>query len=61
MIGIHARVSTEEQAKSGFSLDDQLRECRKKAATSEAAEYLDDVSGEFLDRPALSRLRQGCG
>ncbi|MED1946288.1 MULTISPECIES: recombinase family protein [Brevibacillus] len=58
MIGIHARVSTEEQAKSGFSLDDQLRECRKKAATSEAAEYLDDVSGEFLDRPALSRLRQ---
>ncbi|MBG9944393.1 recombinase family protein [Brevibacillus formosus] len=58
MIGIYARVSTEEQAKSGFSLDDQLRECRKKAATSEAAEYIDDVSGEFLDRPALSRLRQ---
>ncbi|NRS16752.1 recombinase family protein [Brevibacillus sp. HB1.4B] len=58
MIGIYARVSTEEQAKSGFSLDDQVRECRKKAATSEAAEYIDDVSGEFLDRPALSRLRQ---
>jgi site-specific DNA recombinase len=58
MIGIYARVSTEEQAKSGFSLDDQLRECRKKAATSEVAEYVDDVSGEFLDRPALSRLRQ---
>ncbi|MFI8713654.1 recombinase family protein [Brevibacillus brevis] len=58
MIGIYARVSTEEQAKSGFSLDDQLRECRKKAATSEAAEYVDDVSGEFLDRPALSRLRR---
>ncbi|MFF2532739.1 recombinase family protein [Brevibacillus sp. NPDC058079] len=57
MIGIYARVSTEEQAKSGFSLDDQIRECRKKAATSEAAEYIDDVSGEFLDRPALSRLR----
>ncbi|KMZ41712.1 MULTISPECIES: recombinase family protein [Bacillales] len=58
MIGIYARVSTEEQAKSGFSLDDQLRECRKKAATSDAAEYVDDVSGEFLDRPALSRLRR---
>ncbi|MDC0765315.1 recombinase family protein [Brevibacillus sp. AG] len=58
MIGIYARVSTEEQAKSGFSLDDQVRECRKKAATSESAEYIDDVSGEFLDRPALSRLRQ---
>lgn len=58
MLGIYARVSTEEQAKSGFSLDDQIRECRKKAATSEAVEYIDDVSGEFLDRPALSRLRQ---
>ncbi|GED58866.1 hypothetical protein AA984_21595 [Brevibacillus formosus] len=58
MIGIYARVSTEEQAKSGFILDDQLRECRNKAATSEAAEYVDDVSGELLDRSALSRLRQ---
>ncbi|MGG1658843.1 recombinase family protein [Brevibacillus sp. NRS-1366] len=58
MVGIYARVSTEEQAKSGFSLDDQIRECRKKAGTSEVAEYIDDVSGEFLDRPSLSRLRQ---
>ncbi|WP_289135642.1 recombinase family protein [uncultured Brevibacillus sp.] len=58
MVGIYARVSTEEQAKSGFSLNDQIRECRKKAGTSEVAEYIDDVSGEFLDRPSLSRLRQ---
>lgn len=59
MIGIYARVSTEEQARSGYSLQDQLRECRKKAGTSEVIEYVDEgVSGEFLDRPALTKLRQ---
>ncbi len=59
MIAIYARVSTEEQARSGFSLTDQLRECRKKAGTDDVAEYVDEgISGEFLDRPALSRLRQ---
>ena len=59
MIGIYARVSTEEQARSGFSLQDQLRACREKAATVEVTEYVDEgISGEFLDRPALSRLRQ---
>ncbi|WP_029097385.1 recombinase family protein [Brevibacillus thermoruber] len=58
MVGIYARVSTEEQARSGFSLDDQIRECRKKAGTREVVEYVDDVSGEFLDRPALTKLRQ---
>jgi len=59
MTGIYARVSTEEQAKSGFSLNDQLRECRKKAGEDPVREYVDEgISGEFLDRPALSRLRQ---
>jgi site-specific DNA recombinase len=58
MIGIYARVSTEEQAKSGFSLQDQIRECRKKAGTTDVLEYVDDISGEFLDRPALTQLRQ---
>ncbi|MDD2234360.1 MAG: recombinase family protein [Desulfitobacteriaceae bacterium] len=59
MIGIYARVSTEEQARSGYSLQDQLRECRKKAGNSEVIEYVDEgVSGEFLDRPALTKLRQ---
>ncbi|KGT72800.1 DNA recombinase, partial [Bradyrhizobium japonicum] len=58
MVGIYARVSTEEQAKSGFSLQDQVRECRKKAGTDQIIEYVDEgVSGEFLDRPALSQLR----
>lgn len=59
MIGIYARVSTEEQAKHGFSLKDQVEKCRQKADSNEIIEYIDDgVSGEFLDRPALNKLRQ---
>ncbi|MGE5703083.1 MAG: recombinase family protein [Clostridia bacterium] len=58
MIGIYARVSTEEQARSGFSLNDQLRECRRKAGEEPVKEYVDEgVSGEVLDRPALRLLR----
>ncbi|MGA9173545.1 MAG: recombinase family protein [Thermoactinomyces sp.] len=59
MVGIYARVSTEEQAKKGYSIKDQIYECRKKAETNEVIEYVDEgVSGEILDRPALSRLRE---
>lgn len=59
MIAIYVRVSTEEQAKKGYSLKDQLRECRVKAGSNEdIMEYIDEgISGEILDRPALSRLR----
>ncbi|WHY71204.1 recombinase family protein [Fictibacillus enclensis] len=58
MIAIYARVSTEEQAKKGFSLEDQIKECRKKAKTDEVMEYIDrGVSGEILDRHALTKLR----
>jgi site-specific DNA recombinase len=59
MIAIYARVSTEEQAKHGFSLNDQVRQCQLKAGTNKVKEYIDDgVSGEFLDRPALTKLRE---
>jgi site-specific DNA recombinase len=59
VIAIYTRVSTEEQAKHGFSLNDQIRQCRLKAATNKVKEYVDDgVSGEFLDRPALTKLRE---
>jgi len=59
MIAIYARVSTEEQAKSGYSLKDQVRQCRDKAGNgTNVIEYVDDgYSGEFLERPALSKLR----
>lgn len=59
MKGIYARVSTEDQAKHGYSLQDQLRECRKKAGTNNVIEYVDEgISGEVLDRPELTRLRK---
>lgn len=59
MKGIYARVSTEDQAKHGYSLQDQLRECRKKAGTNDVIEYVDEgISGEVLDRPELTRLRK---
>lgn len=59
MIALYVRVSTDEQAKSGYSLKDQLRQCKQKAGKkSETIEYVDDgYSGEFLERPALAKLR----
>lgn len=59
MIGIYVRVSTEEQAKNGYSIQDQIRQCRKKAKGNEVIEYIDDGhSGEYLERPALKKLRK---
>lgn len=59
MIGIYGRVSTEEQARSGFSIDFQVREGKKKAGTEDVKLYLDEgISGEFLERPGLNELRQ---
>lgn len=59
MIAIYGRVSTEEQAKSGFSLDFQVREGKNKAGTDDVKIYLDDgYSGEFLERPEFNRLRK---
>ena len=56
---IYVRVSTEDQAKHGYSIPDQIRQCRTKAGETDIWEYVDEgVSGEFLDRPALLRLRQ---
>lgn len=58
MIGIYARVSTDEQAQKGYSLQDQIKSCRKKANSDNVKEYIDDgISGEILDRPALTALR----
>ncbi len=61
MNAIYVRVSTEDQAKHGYSLDDQLQSCRNhllSMGSSEFNEYVDDgYSGEFLERPGLGKLR----
>lgn len=56
---IYLRVSTEEQAKKGYSLPDQLLQCTEKAKMLNELpirEYTDDVTGEILERPELMRL-----
>lgn len=59
MKALYVRVSSEEQARKGYSIEDQLAQCREKAKTNEIMEYVDDgYSGEYLDRPALAKLRQ---
>lgn len=59
--GIYARVSTAEQAEKGYSLGSQLEACRQKAVelgVEKVEEFIDDgYSGEFIDRPALTQLR----
>jgi len=58
---LYARVSTDEQARSGYSLSQQLEALREYAAR-EGYEILDEItdpgkSGATLDRPGLDRLR----
>jgi site-specific DNA recombinase len=58
---LYARVSTDEQARSGYSLSQQLEALRKYAAR-EGYEILDEVtdpgkSGATLDRPGLDKVR----
>ena len=58
---IYVRVSTEEQAKTGYGIDSQLKACRSKfreMAIPIGKEYVDEgYSGEFIDRPEMDRLR----
>ncbi|WP_342574617.1 recombinase family protein [Paenibacillus sp. FSL M8-0142] len=54
---IYARVSTEEQAKHGYSLQEQVRQCKTKAGVPNALEYVDEVfRGNSLTD--FTRLRQ---
>ncbi len=62
LIAIYARVSTEEQAKHGFSIPAQIRECQERIGAIPALVFADEgVSGETLQRPALEELRQRIG
>lgn len=59
---IYVRVSTDQQAEKGYSIDTQLEACRKYAlelGATDIEEFVDDgYSGEFIDRPALSKMRE---
>jgi site-specific DNA recombinase len=58
---LYARVSTDEQARSGYSLAQQLEALREWDAR-EGYEVLEEVrdegwSGAYLERPGLDRVR----
>ena len=58
---LYARVSTDEQAKSGYSLAQQMEALRQYTA-SEGYEVLEEVvdpgqSGASLERPGMDRVR----
>ena len=58
---LYARVSTDEQARSGYSLAQQI-EALREHASREGYEVLEEVvdpgqSGASLERPGLDRVR----
>ena len=58
---LYARVSSDEQARHGYSLDQQIRALREWAIR-EGYEILEEVrdegwSGAYLERPGLDRVR----
>lgn len=58
---IYARVSTEEQARKGFSIPSQLEHCRNYCihnAYPISMELTDDESGGIMGRDGLTRLRE---
>lgn len=60
-IAIYTRVSTTEQAEKGYSIDTQIQASQNKAkniGATHTVNFIDDgYSGAYIDRPALSRLR----
>jgi site-specific DNA recombinase len=58
-VAICTRVSTHEQAESGYGLDDQMNQCRRLVCETGAtivAEYEDRESGTRMDLPGLTAL-----
>jgi site-specific DNA recombinase len=56
---IYARVSTDEQAEKGYSLQSQIEKCREFAQAENVnivSEITDDCSGETLERPDFIEL-----
>ena len=61
-VAIYTRVSTEDQAKEGFSLDAQLEKLRSYCKARDwdiCGEYVDDgYSGRNVKRPAYTRMME---
>ncbi|MFZ5633202.1 MAG: recombinase family protein [Bacillota bacterium] len=59
---IYIRVSTDDQARYGYSLAEQREACGRRATSlgaSSITEYADEgISGSLLDRPGLNSLRE---
>jgi DNA invertase Pin-like site-specific DNA recombinase len=61
---VYSRVSTEDQARHGYSLPDQREQGAARAAAlgyspAQIIHLADEgISGEILERPALSRARE---
>lgn len=60
---IYPRVSTDEQAEHGTSLDTQIVECLKLARAEgytvpESFIFREQASGATLDRPRLAEVRE---
>lgn len=61
MIAIYVRVSTEEQAIKGSSIDSQIEACIKKARTKDVLKYADEgFSGELFRTSGFESLEGGC-
>lgn len=65
IMAIYARVSTEEQAKHGYSIEFQISKCKEQIYKDNPnneitiMEYIDSgFSGEFIERPFLIKLRE---
>ena len=57
---IYARVSTDEQAESGTSLDNQVEKSLEYAQANNlqvVGVFKDDITGKVLDRPGLNEVR----
>jgi site-specific DNA recombinase len=61
-VAVYVRVSSEDQARHGYSLDAQRAACRARAEALGATEIVEcadeGVSGSLLERPGLTALRQ---